>query len=654
MPSNQDDTCRQVELSLKDIDLSALISGRDYYPSPAVWEDEVLYFLLVDRFSDGNEFDGFADLSGAPVTGPTCQRTTPLFNVSEHAWKANRQKWFDAGKKWCGGKLLGVQDKIGYLKRLGVTAIWLSPIFKQVTGSEDYHGYGIQNFLDVDPHFGKREELRDFVSAAHSAGIRVILDIILNHAGNVFAYKDNQQYLYYQGKQWPIAGFRKNSQDPGSLPFEPVNIQAHPNARPDEAIWPVELQTPETWMRKGEISNWSNFPEYIDGDFLSLKEIDHGPGPKDPAIAWDVMRRISEFRIAPALVHLSEVYKFWIAYADIDGYRIDTVKHMEPGAVRFFANVIHEFAQSLGKENFYLIGEVTGGRAHAVNILNTTGIDAALGINDIPDKLEFLAKGWRNPGEPRTEAQEGYFDLFRNSLLDNKHTHQWFGKHVVTMFDDHDQVGVKHKFRFCGDHSDSCKLLPIVLGLNLTTTGIPCIYYGTEQAFNGADYRTDDESYSDVLLRECMFGGPFGSFQSTGRHFFNENHEVYQFIKDVCALRREHITLRRGRQYLREVSNTGADGDFHYPQPIGGELRWVVAWSRIFADREYLCAINTDASKPLTVWATVDQALNPPSSQMTCLLSTDPAQKGKKVTVDSKNGSAIPITVPPAGFVVYH
>jgi len=151
-----------------------------------------------------------------------------------------------------------------------------------------------------------------------------------------------------------------------------------------------------------------------------------------------------------------------------------------------------------------------------------------------------------------------------------------------------------------------------------------------------------------------MFGGPFGSLQSTGRHFFNENHEVYQFIKDVCALRREHITLRRGRQYLREVSNTGFDGDFHYPQPIGGELRWVVAWSRIFADQEYLCAINTDARRSMTVWATVGHSLNPPGSQMMCLLLTDPAQKGKKVTVDSKNGSTIPITVPPAGFVVYH
>jgi hypothetical protein len=112
--------------------------------------------------------------------------------------------------------------------------------------------------------------------------------------------------------------------------------------------------------------------------------------------------------------------------------------------------------------------------------------------------------------------------------------------------------------------------------------------------------------------------------------------------------------LRRGRQYLREVSTTGADGDFHYPQPINGELHWVVAWSRIFAGQEYLCAINTNADHPLTVWVTVDHDSNPPGKTMKCLLSTDPTQQDSTVTVEHRNGSAILIIVPQAGFLVYH
>lgn len=657
----------EVEISLKEIDLDKMIRGRSYYPSPFAWEDEVLYFLLVDRFSDGKEYGGFADLSGSPVSGPAPERSTPLFNL-EYACKADRNKWFDAGKGWCGGTIAGLYDKLGYLKRLGISAIWLSPIFKQVAGSQDYHGYGIQNFLDVDPHFCPRgrRDLKDFVAAAHEQGIRVILDIILNHGGDVFAYPDDNRYYYYRGMQWDAKGFRQKSGESGSLPFGPINIAYHPEAWPDGAVWPEEFQQQDVWTRQGEITEkgWDRFPEYLDGDFSSLKDIDHGRALVDedilkkPNSQRNLRRRIKGFRPSPTLFHLAEVYKFWIAYADIDGYRLDTVKHMEPGAVRVFANIIHEFAQSIGKENFYLIGEVTGGRAHAVRILNTTGLDAALGIDDIQDKMEFLVKGWRSPGNPLSDEQEGYFDLFKNSLLEGKNTHQWYGKHIVVMFDDHDQVGEKHKFRFCGQGMDSYNLLKAAIGLNLTSAGIPCIYYGTEQAFNGADLRRDaDSSYSDVFLRECMFGGPFGSLQSTGRHFFNENHETYEFIKKVCDLRNEHIALRRGRQYLREVSASGKEGEFFYPQPVGGEMRYVAAWSRIFSDSEYLCAINTCINEPLTVWVTLDEKLNPPGKEMECLLSTvanECGSPGIRRTVEAKNGSAIQITVPGAGFVVYH
>lgn len=653
MTANPTTILERPERSLKEIDFAALTKGRVYYGSPATWEDQVLYFLLVDRFSDGKEYGGFGDARGDPVDGPTATRTTPLFDLGRDAWTANRAAWFDAGKTWCGGTLAGLKDKIGYLRRLGVTAVWLSPVFRQTAGSRDYHGYAIQNFLDVDPHYGTREELRDFVAAAHKENIRVILDIILNHAGDVFAY-DQSPCQYSGGRQWPARGYRWNSQDSGGLPFGPVDLGRYPGAWPDGAVWPSELQDGATWTRRGEIQGWDNYPEYIDGDFCSSKDIDHGSGPKDPAIAWDLFRRINEFHGAAALWYLAAVYKFWMAYADIDGYRIDTVKHLEPGAVRVFANIIHEFAQSLGKENFYLIGEVTGGRAHAVHIVETTGLDAALGIDDIQDKLEFLAKGWRSPGDPRTDAQEGYFDLFRNSVIDYKNTHQWFGRHIVTMFDDHDQVGTDHKFRFCGQPCGYPCLIP-ALALNLLTTGIPCLYYGTEQGFNGADHRLgEDDSYSDVFLRECMFGGPFGSLQSTGRHFFKEDHEIYRFIGKVCKLRDQHAALRRGRQYLRSVSATGAEGDFHYPQPIGGELHWVVAWSRIFDNEEYLCAVNTDTTRPLTVWITVDHEINPPGRVLKRLFTCDSTRQGSSVTVESKNGSAVPVTVPPGGFVLYH
>lgn len=639
--------------SLKEINLKVITQAQGpYFPSPAAWEDEVLYFLLVDRFSDGREYGGFKDIQGNPV-GPQGGRTTELFS-REDAGSAERNTWFENGKKWCGGNLKGLQDKLGYLKRLGITAIWLSPIFKQTAKSQSYHGYGIQNFLDVDPHYGTREDLRELVQAAHGQGIRVILDIILNHAGNVFAYKNGVNYDYFNGTAWPVGGYKMHEGDnEGSLPFEVIDLDEYPHAWPDGAIWPREFQHPDTWTRKGKINSWDKYPEYSDGDFFSLKDIQHGQGIKDPALAWDLLKRIKDFKKTETLAHLGKVFCYWIAYADIDGFRLDTVKHMEPGAVRYFTNVIHEFAQSIGKENFYVIGEITGGRSNAVSTVDATGLDAALGIDDIQDKLEFLAKGYRSPGNPDSDHQEGYFDLFTNSLVDGKNTHQWYSKRIVTMFDDHDQVGTQYKFRFCGsDLPDIEKRLNLAAAINLTTIGIPCTYYGTEQAFNGADWRASIgvDAYSDTFLRECMFGGPFGSYLSTNKHFFNEEHPAYRFMQDICTLRKEHLALRRGRQYLRQVSASGIEGAFYYPTPINGELRWAIAWSRIFAEQEYVCAINTDMNKDLKVWVTVDRSLHKEGDIFTCLYPQPPHES----IVEKRNGAAIQITIPAGGFVLYY
>jgi glycosidase len=340
----------------------------------------------------------------------------------------------------------------------------------------------------------------------------------------------------------------------------------------------------------------------------------------------------------PALRLLSDVYKFWIAYADIDGFRIDTVKHMDQGAVRYFAGVIHEFAQSIGKENFYLIGEITGGRENAFHTLEITGVDAALGIEDIPDKLEYMVKGYRNPSE--------YFSLFRNSLLVDKESHVWFNNKVVTMFDDHDQVRRgSNKARFCADENGSKQILN-ALALNVTTMGIPCIYYGSEQCFDG---RGDNDRY----IRESMFGGRFGAFRSKDRHFFNEGNWVYQELSNVIQKRKEKIALRRGRQYLREISGDGLN--FDLPHMIGNQIRSIIPWSRIFDKMELLVLINNDCEKPSTAWVTIDYNLHKAGDKLKCIYSSrDKSQEGKEVTVvENGNRKVLQITAPPCEFAIY-
>jgi hypothetical protein len=312
------------------------------------------------------------------------------------------------------------------------------------------------------------------------------------------------------------------------------------------------------------------------------------------------------------------------------------VKHMDPGATRVFVADVREFAQSIGKENFYLIGEITGGRERAFNTLEETGLDAALAIDEIPDKMEFLIKGYRDPS--------AYFDLFSNSLLTDEEAHIWFRDRVVTMIDDHDKVNqLGWKARFCAD-PDADKVLLNALALNATTLGIPCIYYGTEQGFDG-------QGDNDRYLREAMFGGPFGAFRSTGRHFFNEENPMYQQLAQILAIRKKSKTLCRGRQYLRPISGDGKS--FGLPTMVGSEIRSVVPWSRVFNDEEIVLAINTDYNQARTMWVTIDDGLNQAGDVLCCTYSADMGQTPPTVTVEPRNGKSVRLTVPAAGFVMY-
>lgn len=623
-------------LSIKNIPWVQLLKMDHYHPSPRDWSDQAIYFLLIDRFSDGKE-DGYKD-----VAGQTVQGTTQLFSAGDVGnavqTQADIQKWGTAGTQWLGGTLKGIESKIGYLKRLGVTALWISPVLRQRLGVDDYHGYGTQNFLEVDPHFGTAQDLKDLVTAAHNAGLYVILDVILNHSADVFQYDtlDPNTGQFYEpmwsGATYPVAGWRDRNGAP-TLPFpDPVNP---PDT--DSAVWPEELQAGGVFTCKGKIGRWDDRPETNEGDFEGLKDIQQGSGG------------LPDYKPSTALRTLAEAYQYWLAYADLDGFRVDTVKHMDLGATRFFTSAIHEFAQSIGKDSFFLVGEITGSREEAIRTRDETGLDAALGLADVQGRLVDAVKGWGSPA--------GYFDLFRNSSQVDKASHTWFRNHVVTTFDDHDLVrmGRSHKARFAADQ-DGRSLELAVLAMNATTLGIPCIYYGSEQRFDGkfpteVDPQPTSDFKADRYIREAMFGGDFGSFRSRDRHFFDESADTYVQLAKILAIRKNDLALRRGRQYLRPISEDGIH--FWYPDRIGeGRMTSIVAWSRIMSNREVVCAINTDLAVRRTAWITVDSALHSVGDKFQVAYSTDQNQQGSEVAAEARNGLAISIDIPPAGFVI--
>ena len=184
-----------------------------------------------------------------------------------------------------------------------------------------------------------------------------------------------------------------------------------------------------------------------------------------------------------------------------------------------------------------------------------------------------------------------------------------------------------------------------MLALNATTLGIPCFYYGSEQGFDG-------EGDSDRYIREAMFGGEFGAFRSRNRHFFDEDNPVYRELSRILALRKQKIALRRGRQYLRQISGDGQN--FGYPVVMGERMLSVVAWSRYFADQNLLLALSTDPNEPRAAWVEVDARVYPIGTLLICLYSSDPAQIGQTLEVQQAGERhAVRLSLPAAGFAVF-
>ncbi len=539
-----------------------------YHPSPHDWRDHFVYSLLVDRFNDHRvSFQSY-------IKGKT--RAVER-EISE-------------GDKWQGGTLKGITEKLDYIKGLGCSAIWLSPIFKN---RDTYHGYGIQNFLMVDPHFGTLEDLQELVREAHKKEMYIILDIIINHTGDNWAYPDGYPY-YYGPTNFRFGSWRRGDGTDGIQEISKIQW-------PDDAVWPSEFQNHEWYRRRGEITDWS-IPEVVrNGDIGCLKKLDTTSG-----------------EVLSALI---AIYKYWIKAADIDGYRLDTVSHVEAPTVALFCSAIREFAQRLGKTNFFLFGEIVGddyfinsfiGRNTYIPGTNKrfASLDAAL---DFPlyYVLEPVIKGFHSPSELRNRYEQ--LELIPR---DHFETSRYF----VTFVDNHDQIGRSPKARFLYNNPLE-KQAVLAIGYLLTSIGIPCIYYGTEQGFNGGG---DHDKY----LRECMFGGNWGAFNTTKHHFFKPDRYIYKEISKIAEIRKKEPPLRVGRQYFRETSENGHN--FRYP--VDG--RCTLAYSRILDDVEVLVAMNLDLERR-NDFITVDSALTLPGRMMINLLS--PGSTYNVVKINQRN-----------------
>lgn len=594
------------------------------FPSPGQWRDQVFYQILPDRFSDGRE------------------ASRPMFDLNGPGqFKAeDKAAWMAAGNKFVGGTIKGIQTKLGYLQKLGVTTLWINPPWRQRADLETYHGYGIQNYLDVDPRFGTRQDLRDLVDDAHDRGMYIILDVIYNHSGNNWFYRDEltgepkESMAYRFAPPYPFHGWR--SEGGQSIP--------KPQTKND-GVWPLELQNPDWYTRSGAIGHWQIASwedpmnanvEYRKGDFFDMKD-------------WDLEKN-------EVIRSLARVYQYWIALTDCDGFRVDAVKHVSVTASHIFCSAIHEYAESIGKENFFLTGEITDGSI-APGYVDLFGgnLDAVLGIVEYPNRLGLTVKGLMDPSD--------FFILWDKNVLGGMF--RQLGRFIVAVLDDHDMSSRARKERFAahGTAPAIYQQAAHAVGVQLTTPGIPSIYYGTEQAFDGTemyhDYSVEPKRFAeDRYVREAMFGGAFGAYETAGCHFFNPDHPTYLRIAAIAAIRNRPDfigkALRRGRFYPRETSFL----NYPFAIPKRGEL---MAWAQMLYDTEVLMGLNTNSEERRGAEVTVDAYLHPPGSTMKFLyrgdwsdeqLQNPPDDQITKVNYHPDGRATVYLELPPAGMAI--
>ena len=526
--------------------------------SPIDWRDHWIYFLMVDRFNN-------------PTAPPT-------------------QTWDKESALRMGGNFNGIRQQLPYLQTLGAGAIWLTPVLKNRMAPKDgsHHGYGIMDFLEIDPRFGSSPEKAEqefiaLVNEAHARGMYIILDIVINHSGDIYAYDVN-------GETWDSAPWKDQPYDP--IYWRDENNQARhdwpvlpANPPRDAGLWPEEFQNNDWLRRQGKGGP-------IMGDFETLKEFK--------------TELTDNFQDKPVWNLLIKAYQYVIAKYDVDGFRIDTLKHVEREFALTFCNATREYAYSIGKNNFFVFGENKSDNEELLAAYTgrytsdeegRIGADASLDF-PLQWKLGPVAKGFQPP-----IALEDLFDT-RKRVFKEKHvlsTHGEASRFFVTFLDNHDD---HQRFLCPRDGGDYSHQLTMGLGCLFGLQGIPCLYYGTEQGLKGtteiysAAYDLMDKKPEHV--REALWGK---------NNAFDITHPLYEQIKTLSTVRKTLPELRYGRQYFRPVS--GNNHDFGDSKELGG----VIAYSRILNDREVVVVANTGINNPFSGWVIIDARINTDATQ---------------------------------------
>ncbi|MER5638535.1 pullulanase-type alpha-1,6-glucosidase [Kitasatospora sp. NPDC002227] len=556
---------------------------------------EQFYFVLPDRFANGD--------TGNDTGGITGSRLDNGLDPADKGF-------------YHGGDLKGLIDRLDYIQGLGTTAIWMAPIFKNkpVQGSGDqasagYHGYWITDFTQVDPHFGTNDQLKELIAKAHAKGIKVFFDVITNHTADVLDYAE-QKYDYRSTGAYPTLDADGRPVDETALadarakwpklnehsfPYTPV-LRTPADAHAKTPDW---LNDPALYHNRGN----STFAgeSATEGDFSGLDDLD----TQNPAVVKG----------------FEQVYQDWVAKTGVDGFRIDTVKHVDMAFWQQWAPSLKQFAAKQGNRNFFMFGEVYSGDPAITSPYVTKGkLQATL---DFP--FQQAARGYVSQNGSARQLADLYAQDYRYASADTS------AYELPTFTGNHDMGRIGSFLRADNPSASPDELLKrdqLVSELQFLTRGQPVVYYGDEQGFTGAG--GDKDARQDMFASKTasynadqVIGGVSGSADRYG-----QGGALYQGIAGLAQLRKDHPALADGAQ----IERYAADGPGVY------------AFSRIDAREqvEYLVAVNN---------ANTAQSVQLPTySGGMQFAQLYPGGGGKAVTgADGK----LAVTVPPMSAVVY-
>ncbi|MGD8451355.1 MAG: alpha-amylase family glycosyl hydrolase [Phycisphaerae bacterium] len=575
------------------------------FPSPADWRDTCMYFLLVDRFNN-------------PAAQPASEKCNPPIGWDMH-W-ASRQ----------GGTLKGIEAQLGYLKELGVNAIWITPLVRNLAASNlmTYHGYAAQNLLAIDERWASNGEqataemeLTNLVKQAHSLHMYVILDIVLNHLGRVFWYDRFGEWVTTFRDQ----DLLNQSEGGGGLPdilwTEGLGgargdwrnkLSPQQATQPDEAAYPTEMRDPTLFRRRGDKTgdDLSKYPwlGFVPGDFGDMRQlvVEYKAGDDDP---------LRSFGRSPVLTLLLRCYQYLVARYDFDGFRIDTVKYVHPKQIQRFGNAMTEFGRTIGKQNFFTFGEVADNNTAIADFVGRNGpgagdaagglgIDAALDF-PLADAIRDVCTGAFEHRAPVCRLRD-VFDERRKKQDELICSHGDASSFFVTFADNHD----RHQ-RIRHPYSPDAEVR-LCVALLYTLPGIPCLYYGTEQNLAGTHWGDGSPRLDSFeCVREALWGkfpGVAGAWPTDGG--------MFKMLKALADRRAAHLPLRYGRYYFREISENGQG--FGHSLERGG----VFACSRVHADSEILIVARPHPYHGWSGWIEVDADISPDGSQWKVDFST--------------------------------